>query len=40
METFLPFFCPLMHFVDNDVGDSLQGGVSFQPPQQHACGAV
>lgn len=40
MRDYLPFFCSFVNFIDNNMCDSLQSQISFQPSQQHTSSAV
>ncbi|KAI1240443.1 hypothetical protein IHE44_0008866, partial [Lamprotornis superbus] len=40
VRDYLPFFCSFVNFINNNMSDSLQSQISFQPSQQHASSAV
>lgn len=40
VRDYLPFFCSFVNFINNNMSDSLQSQISFQPSQQHTSGAV
>lgn len=40
IKDYLPFFCSFVNFIDNNMRDSLQCQISFQPSQQHTGSAV
>lgn len=40
IRDYLPFFCSFVNFINNNMSDSLQSQISFQPSQQHASRAV
>lgn len=37
---YLPFFCSFMNFINNNMCDSMQSQITFQPSQQHTSSAV
>lgn len=40
IRDYLPFFCSFVNFINNNMSDSLQSQISFQPSQQHTSSAV
>lgn len=40
IRDYLPFFCSFVNFINNNMCDSLQSQISFQPSQQNTSSAV